>query len=160
MWSKWDKDYLYNVVNETVIKVTQKMIGVTLKPSFCALEDMEKDWAAIRLVLTGLDSGCFSFYYRAQPQVYRMIAEKMKGQPIVDTQDMEMYLKEYFNILCGQIISRINRETKSSMRFGIPTYHEKGIDLAADPAVRICYECMGKDGTVSITGVGKKITAD
>ena len=81
------------------------------------------------------------------------MSEMHKETPLIEVKN----LKEYFNILCGHIISRINRETKSSMRFGIPTYHEEGKTADGDHALRICYVCAEQNGRASITGIAQKI---
>lgn len=155
----WDKDYIYNLVNETVINVTKRVAGITLSPSPESAENFDADWSVIKISISGMENEC-SFYYRAQPHVYRAIAEFMKRRPLESDEDMEVYIKEYFNILCGRIVSRLNRETKSSMRFGLPIYSETGEAPWGDPMFRLCFECMGSDGIISITGVAKKVPLD
>ena len=153
----WQEEYLRSIVDQTVVHVTDKVAGILLRPSPDSRCLPDQGWAAISIAITGMEDGPFTLYYRAEPHVFRAIAEKMKRRPVDDEQDMAVYLKEYFNILCGHIISRINRETKSSMRFGIPTYHEEGKPISGEHALRICYECAEQNGSASITGVAQKI---
>jgi len=154
----WSNKHLHDIVNEAVMKITQRLGDITVVPCPDPYDVSEKDWAVLHIAITGLGENNFSFYYRADSSIYRSIAEHMKGGPVTDMDEMEMYLKEYFNILCGNIVSRINRDQKLAMRFGIPDYYAKGVVTCEAPLMRVCYECKDGDGAISITGISSKAT--
>lgn len=57
---------------------------------------------------------------RADKAVYASITEHMARKIEVDEEDIKDYVGEFFNILCGRMISAVNREHKTSIRFGLP----------------------------------------
>ena len=42
----------------------------------------------------------------------------------VNPQDLADFSKEYFNIICGQIVARLFRAARISSRFQIPSFHK------------------------------------
>lgn len=151
----WSNQHLHDIVNETVVSVTKKLADLELSP--CLEENEgERGWAVLRINITGLGDDDFAFFFRAKPRIYYAIAERMKRAPIEDVNDLEIYVKEYFNILCGNIISRINRDQKTSMRFGIPDYYADGVVSEMPPLMKVFYECVDDNVSISLTGVASK----
>lgn len=56
----------------------------------------------------------------ADAHVLYAITRSMKHGEPCDEQDVEIYMREFFNILCGRIVSMLNNDTHSSSRFNIP----------------------------------------
>lgn len=55
----------------------------------------------------------------------RIIADQMSHGGAEGDEDVVMYNQEFVNILCGNIISQINRRFKRSARFGIPSFNKR-----------------------------------
>jgi len=147
---------LREFVNETMVQVTHQVGGIVLQPGEYMQAARPRGDVALKISVAGHRHDETCIFYRTQPHICRGIAEYMKQAPVGGTEDMAIYIKEYFNILCGHMISKINRETKSSMRFGIPSYYE---DIAVIPDDRslmeIRYACVNNDGVMSIVGINE-----
>lgn len=52
----------------------------------------------------------------------RMARNAMKEDSITP-QDLEDFIKEYFNVLCGRISAELYRSTKISSRFSVPEFY-------------------------------------
>ena len=58
----------------------------------------------------------------AQSSVFTRLTQFMTQLDTVAPGDVEDVTKEFFNVLCGQICSRLYQETKITSRFGIPAF--------------------------------------
>lgn len=58
-------------------------------------------------------------FYTEEP-VLRAITENMKRGQAANAEDIPIYTTEYFNILCGHIITNMNKKSHTSARFGVP----------------------------------------
>lgn len=56
----------------------------------------------------------------AGKRVLRAIGEHMKREEIVDDDEISIYTTEFFNILCGHVITMLNNRSHTETRFGIP----------------------------------------
>lgn len=56
------------------------------------------------------------------------ITQAMMQDENVTERDVEDFSKEYFNILCGHIVTRLYRLTKTAARFSVPSFHEGRYD--------------------------------
>ncbi|MCI8501076.1 MAG: chemotaxis protein CheX [Oscillospiraceae bacterium] len=59
----------------------------------------------------------------AETGLFARLTQGMMRGGTVTPQDIEDFSKEYFNVLCGRIVSRLYQETKVPYRFGIPTFY-------------------------------------
>lgn len=110
---------IQKILDDTVRDITKRLAGIDLSVgNWPRRENGEID----SLYTTTKGSYTITIVYHAEQQLLYYIAEKMARRPLEDPGDMEMYAKEYFNILCGRFISQINNLTKSSARFGIPHF--------------------------------------
>lgn len=145
-------NFLYKVIDEAAVDITKRMAGVELKPG--KRKSLE-DTGVIRIRTTGTYD--LSLSYVASASVFQAIADSMKRAPAVDMEDVSVYVKEYFNILCGRIISRINRETKHSARFGLAEF-EYPFQTPAEPdgeiLIELTYE-FDSMGMLTIVGASK-----
>ena len=152
-----EKNYLYSVIDETVVGITKKIADISLSPCAQPRDPIAPNWSATKVEVTGLKDMRFFLYYQANPRLLCAIARRMKGRPVENSEDMGVYIKEYFNIICGRAISRINREKKYAMRFGVPSYYAGGVTTLEKPVLKMFYECPEEGGAVSIIGVVTKI---
>lgn len=59
----------------------------------------------------------------AEASLFARLTKYMMQEEEITHQDVEDFSKEYFNMLCGQIASRLYQVTKVASRFGIPSFH-------------------------------------
>lgn len=110
---------IQKILDDAVRDITKRLAGIDLTVGeWPGQESGEVD--SLYTVTKG--SYTITIVYHAEKQLIQYIAEKMARRTVEDPQDVEMYAKEYFNILCGHFISQVNRMTKSSARFGVPQY--------------------------------------
>lgn len=73
------------------------------------------------LVVTTSSDYFLTIVFRADNCVLRAITRHMKrGIPDVAEDEIVIYTSEFFNILCGNIVTVINNSLHTSARFGIP----------------------------------------
>lgn len=108
------------ILESAICDITQRLSGISLEKAITA-DKISSEIASLCAVTSG--SYQITIICHGELQLFRRIAEKMKRRPIENDDEVEMYLKEYFNIVCGHVISRVNSATKESARFGIPQYH-------------------------------------
>ena len=143
------EELLHKIIDEAVINITKRVANITLKRSD-GLQPDGSEYSTLRITTTG--AYCMTFVYRAPPSVFQSIADTMKRKSCTDEADMAEYVKEYFNILCGRIVSGINRETGASVRCGLPEYRREEAPGRGDGAVGIQYECVDVGGAVYAEG--------
>lgn len=59
----------------------------------------------------------------AETDLFVRLTQGMMREGTATPQDIEDFSKEYFNVLCGRIASRLYQETKIPYRFGIPSFY-------------------------------------
>ncbi len=72
------------------------------------------------LIISTFGDYKMTFVFCASTSVVKAITESMKRGKVLDTIEMELYAKEYFNILCGRIVTIINNSTRKSAKFTVP----------------------------------------
>lgn len=89
---------------------------------------------------------------KADKAVYASITEHMARKIEIDEDDIKDYVGEFFNILCGRMISAVNREYKTSIHFGIPRMNKQkeftGQSDSDNSIISFYYEC--RYGTIVI----------
>lgn len=84
---------------------------------------VEEDGAdSCSLVTTAKGDYELTIVFCAGFRVMRAIAENMKRGESANEEDIAIYTKEFFNILCGHVVSALNRAIHASARFGIPQF--------------------------------------
>lgn len=63
-----------------------------------------------------------SLSLRADAALFARLSRSMLHQEQITAQDLEDVAKEYFNVLCGHIVSRLFRETRVPARFSPPVF--------------------------------------
>lgn len=150
-YRRMDDKYLQNLVNDTVIRITKKMTGVSMQ-AVEAPANRSRHNPVLKILITDGGRGQVTALYSTSNSAFHKIADGMKRRPVEDEAEMVVYIKEYFNVLCGNIISRINREKKASFRFGVPSYHEQGFEKSENPFIEMVYDMDG--GRIRISWIG------
>jgi hypothetical protein len=119
-YRRMDDKYLQNLVNDTVIRITKKMTGVSMQAAE-APANRSRHNPVLKILITDGGRGQVTALYSTSNRAFHKIADGMKGRPVEDEAEMVVYIKEYFNVLCGNIISRINREKRHP--FGLEFRH-------------------------------------
>lgn len=136
---------IQEIVNNAVTDITLRVAGIDLKNRTEKGFDETHKISTLSVVAVG---NCkITIVYNAEDRLLQTIAEKMKRGPVEEDEEIEMYTKEYFNILVGHIVSCINRRTKSSMRFTIPSFSRGVYSIGDDQEgfLEICYESDNGD---------------
>lgn len=100
--------------------ITKRMAGIDLERiETDTLPDNGKVSALIT-ELSGPDG--ITLAYNVENALLWKIAQGMKRRPIEDMEEAGEYAREYFNVVCGHLISRLSRKTKTILRFTMPEY--------------------------------------
>lgn len=59
----------------------------------------------------------------AEAPLFARLTRRMMGQEEVSARDVEDFVKEYFNVLCGAIAVQLFQATRVASRFGIPAFY-------------------------------------
>lgn len=66
---------------------------------------------------------CSSLSLCAESSMFTRLAQFMTQMETVAQEDVEDITKEFFNVLCGQLCSKLYQATKITSRFGIPAFY-------------------------------------
>ncbi len=112
------QEKLRRIYEEAACSVTKKLMGITLRPGK-PLPDRNAC-----TVYTSFARGAHSgFAFRAEKSLTERMTRNMMRMEQVQEQDIEDYLREYLNVLCGQIVAAVFKEAKVGTRFGIPEFY-------------------------------------
>ena len=112
------KETLDTVFDEVTRQVTETVAGIRLiRGNAVPAGDLCTVYAAFERGFHSSLSLC------AEASVFTRLAEHVMQTPGVTPQDVEDFTKEYFNVLCGHVASRLYRLTKVASRFEIPSFH-------------------------------------
>lgn len=108
------------IMDECMVQVARQMLSLELKPVDGSLDDLKE----YNLVIASIKGSYeMTMVMAAEKSLFRMIAEHMSRGRATEC-DISEYAIEYFNVLCGRIISIFNRRMKTAYRFKVPVYKE------------------------------------
>lgn len=107
------------LLDRSVCEMTAKMAGLTLTRAALS-SDTPRNWLSLIIRTAGDYSA--SLIMRAEANVFLEITKAMKRASEVTEKDVMIYMKEYFNILCGFFVSHLNSRLHLSARFGIAEF--------------------------------------
>lgn len=110
------QERMEQIFDQVTREVTQRTAGVCLhgggSPS-----------GELCTVYTTFQKGCWvGLSMCAERSLFARLAQGMLPGGQVSERDMEDFTKEYFNVLCGRIISEMYLETKAASRFEQPVF--------------------------------------
>lgn len=106
------------LLDAAVREVTEQLSGVCLSPGG---EPPGEDLCTVFIAFRrGFHS---SLSLRADTAVLTRIAQGAMGAEAITPQDLEDFIKEYFNVLCGHIAAVLYRNTKIAARLTVPLFH-------------------------------------
>ncbi len=111
-------DDLRSIYEKAAIAITKRLMLIELKPGG---PPMNGEFCTVYTSFArGANSG---LAFCADKSLSIRMTKNMKRMGDVDTQDIEDYLKEYLNVLCGQIAREAYNEAHVAARFEIPEFH-------------------------------------
>jgi hypothetical protein len=115
---QWES--IQELMDEVVKDITKRMAGIDLERASTDALPSDGKVSALIAEVSGTDG--FTLVYNAEDALLREIAQKMKRKPVEDMDEVGEYTREYFNVICGHVISQLNRKTQSTLRFALPQY--------------------------------------
>lgn len=98
------------------------MLGLTVQK--ISAQDVSQQYMRAEeiksLIISTQGDYCLTIVLSAEKDILRSIASNMKHGADADDSDIAIYTAEFFNILCGQIVSAINIKNHLKARFSIP----------------------------------------
>ena len=102
---------------EAFVVITRQLASVDLMYEEYA--DWDIEGGVICLIHTrGAVNLCVACHMNSE--FSQEIVSKMYGEDIDDAQEMQLYLNEYMNIVCGYAVSRLNDTTGTRSRISVP----------------------------------------
>lgn len=112
------EEKLQDVFDEVTREVTEKVAGIRLCEGDASPEE---DACTVHAAFErGFHS---SLALCADTAMFTRLTQSMLQEEEVTRQDVEDFTKEYFNVLCGHIASRLFQVTKVASRFEIPAFY-------------------------------------
>lgn len=105
------------VFDEAMRSVTEQVAGIRIFRGDVSLSDN------VCTVYAAFERGFHSsLALCADTSVFTRLAQNILRSEIVTPQDVEDFTKEYFNVLCGNVASRLFQTTKVASRFEVPHF--------------------------------------
>ena len=141
-----NKDELYALINTHVVEITEQVAGLELSES----HPVElKDLCTVHLAVRG--SYQLDLFLYADKKTMEHIASNMKKSPVVE-EEIKLYTVEFFNILGGRIVSKINRQYKQSARFTPPAFFAERVEHNIDDKDVLTLFYRHSSGNVKVEG--------
>ena len=111
------QERLTEIFDQVVRDITRREAGICLAPG--EAEPSGEVFTVYAVFERGFDT-CLSM--RAEAAMFVRLTRGMMQREDVTDRDVEDFTKEYFNVLCGHIVSRLFRETRVPARFSPPVF--------------------------------------
>lgn len=140
------RDEIRCIINDNVSEITSHMTGITLIES----QPVEiPDAYTIHLCAKG--SYQFDLYLQTDIKTLAHIAGQMKRGPVT-SEEIPMYATEFFNILGGHIVSKINRLYQQTARFKPPVFFSDDFRINEVQEDTLIFYYRYLDGGVKVEG--------
>lgn len=118
MQNQISHEVMQEVFDKATQEVTEQVAGIRLHQAPAAPSE------EICTVHTNFNGGFhFGLSMCADVKLFTRLTQYMMQQETIERQDMEDFVKEYFNVLCGHIAAGLFQTTKVASRFSIPSFH-------------------------------------
>lgn len=115
------EDDLQELIDETIQKSVWETARIHLR--HCESNNVSKK--DLCTVYTTFDGGYkVRFVFCAERAFMKRIAGNMLGEPVTDAGDIEEYMKEFVNVICGHVVAAVFKRTKTAARFHCPDFAE------------------------------------
>ena len=114
-----DEHALEELIHRTVVDITRQIAKIDLR--LCSQDpDPANELCTLHTTIDG--DYHTELVLHADRALLHRLTENMMEAKTTDPEDMEEYSKEFFNVLCGHIVSEIFRRTKLPARFHTPCF--------------------------------------
>lgn len=96
----------------------------------------------------------------AEEPVFREIAVRMRRGREVTKSDIVIYVTEYYNIVCGFLVSHLNTLLNARARFGIPEFQEGFFIQKKQEKHGICLKYASEFGQMQLYAEGFPLISD
>ncbi|MEG0566364.1 MAG: chemotaxis protein CheX [Hungatella sp.] len=137
------------ILDTAVKDISKQVVGLTMQDVPAQHVEMEEPCS---MSITTQGDYCLRIVLYADGRILRAMAQNMKHGVSADDTDISIYTTEYFNILCGRIVSAMNMKHHSSARFGIPKFVRGAYQnrFAQEPQCRQEYFYNCNIGTIKL----------
>lgn len=131
---------MLQLLERAFMEITQKVAGFQVNPTVTMKVDVANCQS---LLLRTSGDYTATLVLKAEDHIFYEIACSMKRNREITQDDLAVYTTEYFNMLCGYLVSHLNHRTGMKARFGIARLvKEEGVSgLFEGEAVQLFYEC-------------------
>lgn len=130
------------LLDQVTREITQEA-GIILSSSDSFQDGMNGDICTVYTTFNrGMDTS-LSLY--ADMSVFTRLARGIMQTDELTPQDVEDVAKEYFNVLCGHVLSRLFQETRLPARFSVPSFC-RGLYVMKDSENHIILDYIGDQG--------------
>lgn len=112
------QEILDTVFDEVTRQVTETVAGIRLYRG-----DSPPDGELCTVYAAFQHGFSSSLSLCAESSVFKRLTQHIMQDKQVTQQDVEDFTKEYFNVLCGHVASRLFQLTKVASRFEIPSFY-------------------------------------
>ena len=134
------------MINTDIISITSQVAGISLARS------QPIDIAdANTISLSAKGAYQLNLFLYADWKTLAEIAGNMKHMPAAQ-EEIPIYIVEYFNILGGGIVSKINRRYRLSARFTSPVFWDHKICYEGDEGEHVSFYYHSQHGAVKVAG--------
>lgn len=110
---------LQSLMNQVMQRMFLQTAGIRLQK--CESHDMKE--GEVYTVYTTFSGGYQTrMFFCGECALMQRIAENMAEEPVTEQEDIEEYIKEFFNIVCGHIVAAVFEKTKTAARFQCPEF--------------------------------------
>lgn len=139
------------LLDDVIVSMTKRMAGIDMERTSSGCLPDESAASALITEIIGTDD--FTLVYHADNALLLEIAQKMKRRPVEDMDEVGEYTREYFNIICGHMISQLNRREKTSLRFSMPRYLPAPFDKTEEDQNAFVLHYQSPKGSAKVQGI-------
>lgn len=130
-----DKDF-FKILDLSVKDITKRVAKIDSVNTTKSVIDSNQVCSLVTSTSGGYD---LTLAMYAEKPLFQVIAENMKRRAIETEDDIAIYTTEFFNILCGHVVSATNQMARTDTRFNIPQFIEGYYTVPADKCYTFHY---------------------
>lgn len=113
------RERLAEIFDQVVRDITRREAGIVLQSSDTPLE------GDLCTVYTTFEKGYHtSLSLCAEKSMFIRLTRRMMEKEDVSPREVELFAKEFFNVLCGHIATQLYQITKVPARFHVPVFYQ------------------------------------
>ena len=134
------------IIHNDMLAISKQVAGISLEEIHPAgIQD------AYTLHLTAKGTYDLNLFLYADKDTLQKIADNMKRSPATET-EVSIYVMEFFNILGGRIVSRINKLYQQNARFAPPKIQNCRVGVVDSHEHSFSLHYGFQDGSMEVSG--------